>query len=177
MGNTEELELKKIPLGKLEIAPTNVRKHYVEAGLDDLRFSLLEIGQTDVVYAVPNGDKYSVYRGQRRVIVAKKLMELGKPVLDLWVIVKNITPKQQLLESLVDSKFVGLSSEIDVAKGIEAVLKAGATKLEALRALGIKEEELSYYLNLLGATEPELLTETEIEFRRLREYYRIPETK
>lgn len=153
-----KLELKKIPLIQLKIAPTNVRKNFVDSDIDKLAQSLKSIGQTDPLIVVPDTDgKYLIFKGQRRYLAAKKLMDQGAVMYDLDCIVKTLDEATQIKESLVEAVLQKNIPEIDVAKAIEALLKLGVPTEEIKKLSGFSDADYSFYLSLLGLNPPETI--------------------
>jgi len=64
---------EKLPLDKIEVSPSNVRKRYVEEGLDELAQSIEEMGLLQPVVVYQEGDKFKLIIGQRRYLACKKL--------------------------------------------------------------------------------------------------------
>ncbi len=68
------MKLEDIPLDKIDISLSNVRKTNLEKGIDELAKSIKEIGvqQPVVVFEKPNG-RFELVIGQRRYLACEKL--------------------------------------------------------------------------------------------------------
>ena len=69
-----------IPLGRLQLAETNMRTSHRSAGLEELKASLLVHGQLQpiVVTRAPGSDGFAVVAGARRTLAARALVAEGK---------------------------------------------------------------------------------------------------
>lgn len=69
-----------IPLGRLQLAETNMRTSHRSAGLEELKASLLVHGQLQpiVVTRAPDGGGFAVVAGARRTLAARALVAEGK---------------------------------------------------------------------------------------------------
>lgn len=70
----KDMEFKKLPLDKIDISVSNVRKSKLEEGIDELANSIkeIELQQPIVVFQKKDG-RYDLLIGQRRVLAFKKL--------------------------------------------------------------------------------------------------------
>jgi ParB family chromosome partitioning protein len=68
-----KLKLEYLPLEKIDISISNVRKSNLEEGIDDLANSIREIGVQQPVVVFQKGDRYELLIGQRRYLACKKL--------------------------------------------------------------------------------------------------------
>ncbi len=70
----KKLRFEYLPLDKIDIGPSNVRKTNLEEGIDELAESIKEIGvqQPVVVFEKPDG-RFELIIGQRRYLACKKL--------------------------------------------------------------------------------------------------------
>ena len=62
-----------LPIDKIDISVSNVRKSNLEEGIDELANSIKEIGVQQPVVVFQKGDRYDLIIGQRRYIACKKL--------------------------------------------------------------------------------------------------------
>jgi len=161
----KKIEIKEIPLKDLEVADTNIRKQDPNPSIDELAKSMNKVGQTDLIYVFPKGNKYMILKGQRRFYAAKKLMESGKPVYSLTAVVlpSDLKEDDQLIASWTEDEHQLKVSQIDTSKVIDRLLKLGRTKEEIKEISGLSEEQYLFQLSLLGSNEPETLKEREKE--------------
>ena len=151
-------EIKEIPLSAMRVAPTNVRKNFIDSELELLEESLKAEGQYDPLVVVQAADgMYEIFKGQRRYKAMMKLVDQGKVAYTLQCIVKVIPKKQQMKESLAEAILQKNISEIDVAKCIDELLKDGCPPGEIKKAGGLTDARYSFYLGLLGLNPPETL--------------------
>lgn len=77
-----EMELKKVPIDKIDIGEANVRTENIVKNIDDLAESIKVIGLQQPPIVFPKeGGKYDLIIGQRRLIAMKKLGLEKVPVL------------------------------------------------------------------------------------------------
>jgi len=69
----KKLKFEYLPLNKIDISVSNVRKSNPEERLDELANSIREIGVQQPVVVFPKGDRYELLIGQRRYLACKKL--------------------------------------------------------------------------------------------------------
>lgn len=68
-----KLNFEYLPLDKIDISLSNVRKANLEEGIDELASSIKEIGVQQPVVVFPKGDRYELIIGQRRYLACKKI--------------------------------------------------------------------------------------------------------
>lgn len=68
-----KLEFDYLPLGKIDVSDSNVRRIKPEEGIDELASSIDEIGLQQPVVVIRKGDRYELIIGQRRYLAFKKL--------------------------------------------------------------------------------------------------------
>ncbi len=69
----KKLKFEYLPLDKIDISLSNVRKSNLEEGIDELANSIREIGVQQPVVVFQRGDRYELVIGQRRYLACKKL--------------------------------------------------------------------------------------------------------
>src|SRR6266550_7873068 len=67
------MTLRPLPMAKIEVGSTNVRRREITADLDTLARSLDEIGLQQPLVVQPRNGRFEVLVGQRRFLAAKKL--------------------------------------------------------------------------------------------------------
>lgn len=76
-----KLRFEYLPLDRIDISISNVRKSNLEEGLDDLAASIKEIGVQQPIVVFKKGDRYELIIGQRRYLACKKIGEIEIPAL------------------------------------------------------------------------------------------------
>ncbi|MCJ7587397.1 MAG: ParB/RepB/Spo0J family partition protein [Candidatus Aminicenantes bacterium] len=69
----KKLKFEYLPLDKIDISVSNVRKSNLEEGIDELANSIREIGVQQPVVVFQKEDRYELLIGQRRLLACKKL--------------------------------------------------------------------------------------------------------
>jgi len=77
----KKFRFKYLPLDKIDISISNVRKSNLEEGIDELANSIKEIGVQQPIVVSPKGERYELIVGQRRYLACKKLREREIPAL------------------------------------------------------------------------------------------------
>jgi len=68
-----KMKFDDLPLDRIDISISNVRKANLEEGLDELANSIKEIGVQQPIVVFKKGDRYELIIGQRRYLACKKL--------------------------------------------------------------------------------------------------------
>jgi len=68
-----KMTLEYLPINKVEVSLSNVRKSNLEEGIGDLAKSIAEIGLQQPIVVFQKGSKYEVLIGQRRYLACKRL--------------------------------------------------------------------------------------------------------
>jgi ParB/RepB/Spo0J family partition protein len=130
------LRLKDLPLDKLEVGPTNVRRRLITADLDELAQSLEEIGLQQPLLVQPRNSHYDVLVGQRRFLAAKKL---GWQQIQALVPDRAYDEREAVLVSLSENVHRRDLESNDKAEAVEYLLRELGTVAEVARALGMSE--------------------------------------
>ena len=69
----KRMKFEYLPLHKIDISISNVRKSNLEEGIDELADSIKEIGVQQPVVVYKKGDRFELIIGQRRYLACKKL--------------------------------------------------------------------------------------------------------
>lgn len=77
----KSLEFKDLPLDKIDISISNVRKSNLEEGIEELANSIKEIGVQQPIVVFQRGNRYELVIGQRRYLACKKLNLKNIPAL------------------------------------------------------------------------------------------------
>jgi len=138
-----EMELKHIPIDKIDISEGNVRRRKLTQGIDELKKSLKLIGLQQPVVVFPKNDRYELIIGQRRLIAAK---QLG------WKTIPALVRKPA---DLTEAKIISLSENIhrvrlsprDMTEVCNYLFdKLGSAKAVA-EALGVSQATVNKYLS------------------------------
>jgi ParB family chromosome partitioning protein len=138
-----EMELKYIPIDKIDVSEGNVRKRKLTLGLDELKKSLDLIGLQQPVVVFPKDDRYELIIGQRRLYAAK---QLG------WKTIPALIRKPT---NITEAKIISLSENIqrvrlspkDMSEACNYLFeKLGSAKAVA-EALGVSQMTVNKYLS------------------------------
>jgi len=77
----KKLRFDYLPIDKIDISDSNVRKSNPEEGINELANSIEEIGVQQPVVVLQEGDRYKLIIGQRRYLACKKLEQKEIPAL------------------------------------------------------------------------------------------------
>lgn len=80
-GEISIKNMRHIPVDDIDVAEENVRKTQAEAGLDTLQRSIEKFGLIQPVVVIPNGGRYSLIVGQRRLLAFRRLGRKTIPAL------------------------------------------------------------------------------------------------
>jgi ParB family chromosome partitioning protein len=69
----KKMKFRYLPLDKIDISISNVRKSNPEESIDELAGSIKEIGVQQPIVVFPKGNRYDLMIGQRRYLACKKL--------------------------------------------------------------------------------------------------------
>ncbi len=139
--------LQFIPLGKLGESPTNPRKHFDAAKLEELSRSIKEVGVLEPLivraHANGNGAGFQIVCGARRYR-ASKLAGLG----EVPVTVRDFTDEEVRLIQLAENGAREDLSPIDEAEAYAALAADGLDAPAIAKALGKKTREVARRLPL-----------------------------
>ena len=140
---TVKMELKYIPIDKIDIGEGNVRRRKLTKGMDELKKSIKLIGMQQPVVVFGKNDKYELIIGQRRFIAAS---QLG---------LKTIPALIRSPANLTEAKIVSLSENIhrvrlspkDMSEVCNYLFdKLGSAKAVA-DAIGVTQNTVNKYLS------------------------------
>lgn len=150
MADELSREFQLIPLNKLELGESNVRKRDITADLDGLAHSMETFGLQQPIVVQRREDKFEIIIGQRRYLAAK---QLG------WRQIPARVTKEKLNE--VDAKVVSFSENVqrrDLSPRDKAetcmylISKLGSPKAVA-EHLGITEQTVRKWLDYSAVPE------------------------
>jgi len=145
----KKLKFKYIPLHKIDISISNVRKSNPEESIDELASNIKEIGVQQPVVVSPKGDRYDLIIGQRRYLACKKLGLKDIPALITTVKDETEATIKSFSENIhrLDIEY---RDKMQVAS--ELLNKLGSTKKVASH-LGVTEQTVKNYLGYSAVPE------------------------
>ncbi len=141
------MELREIPLEKINYDPSQPRREFREESLAALARSMEEIGQIQPVVVKPGKDGYILVAGERRI---RALRDRGKN--SVWAMVVREDMKRerlrliQLAENLQRENLNPLERALAIS---DYIGEEGLSKKEASRRLGIPRTTVNDWLNIL----------------------------
>ena len=141
----------KLPLDKIDISISNVRKTNLEEGLDELAESIKEIGiQQPVIVFKKSDGRFELIIGQRRYLACKKINEKTIPA--IITTVDNET--DALIKSFTENIHrLDLEYEDKMAVATE-LLKKLKTVNKVAKVLGVDPQTVKRYLGYSAVPEP-----------------------
>ena len=159
---TNPSALRNIPLDKLVLSPTNVRKTPSSAGEDaELEASIRASGLKQSLVVHPMGDAkdlHAVVAGGRRLKVLQKLAAEGALPAGFKVPCLVEEPDEALETSLMENTIRAAMHPADEFVAMAALIDAGATVEAVAARFGVSEKHVKQRLRL-GKLAPELLDE------------------
>jgi ParB family chromosome partitioning protein len=144
-----KLTFNYLPIDKIDISVSNVRKSNLEEGIDELASSIEEIGVQQPVVVFQKGDRYDLIIGQRRYIACKKLGLEEIPALITTVKDETDATIRSFSENIhrLDIEY---RDKMRVAS--ELLSRLGSTKKVA-EHLGVVEQTVKNYLGYSAVPE------------------------
>lgn len=145
----KNLELEDLPLDKIDISISNVRKSNLEEGIEELANSIREIGVQQPIVVFQKGDRYELVIGQRRYLACKKLNLKNIPALITTVkdetdaIIKSFSENIHRLE-------LEYRDKMQVAT---VLLKKFGSKDKVARYLGVNTQTVRRWLGYKDLSE------------------------
>jgi ParB family chromosome partitioning protein len=145
----DKLNFQYLPLGRIDIGLSNVRKVNLQEGIDDLASSIKEIGVQQPVVVIKRDDRYELIIGQRRYLACKKLGLTEIPALittvrsDTEAIVKSFSENIHRLD-------LDYRDKMQVAHELKT--KLGSVD-EAAKHLGVSSQTVKNYLGYAAVPE------------------------
>lgn len=144
----------KVPIGKIEPNPFQVRKHYDRESIQALANEIKELGFWSALRARKHAGAYQLTFGHRR-LEALKLLKYREVEID----VVDLSDDDMAIQALVENLQREGLTDIEKAEGIKALVerfdsngkRQGQKKVAAL--MGITEGRLSQLLSLPGLTQ------------------------
>jgi len=146
----KRLELQYLPLDKIDVSASNVRRTKREEGIDELARSIKEIGLQQPVVVFPKGDRYELVIGQRRYLAFKRLARRRIPAV--------ITEVRNKTEAAIASFSENIHRlDLDYRDKMEvaiALLKELGSVAKVADRLGVSSQTVRNYLGYAGVPEP-----------------------
>ena len=141
----------EMPLEKIDISISNVRRTNIEEGLDELAESIREIGvQQPIVVFRKSDNRFELIIGQRRYLACKKIGKKTIPA--LITTIDNET--DALIKSFIENIHrLDLEYEDKMAVATELLTKLKTVKNVA-KALGVDSQTVKRYLGYSAVPEP-----------------------
>lgn len=138
-----------IPLAKLQASPTNPRKHFDQARIDELSQSIKSVGLLEPILCVARDDHFEIVAGECRFRAAR-LAGLE----ELAAVVREMSPAQIVSAQMAENIARSQLNPIEEADGIQAMMKLGKlTEAEVSKSLGATRKWVQSRLALTGLPE------------------------
>lgn len=144
--------LQQLPLDRVELGGTNVRRREITAGLDELADSIRELGQQQPIIVQPDKEAYEVLVGQRRYLALKKL---NAPTILALVPSRPYDREEAVIVSLAENVHRQDLEPGDKADAIAYLYERYKSQAEVARRLGISQGTVRRWLGF-HSVPPEL---------------------
>lgn len=145
----KRLEFKNLPLDKIDISISNVRKSNLEEGIKELANSIRKIGVQQPIVVFRKGDRYELIIGQRRYLACKKIGKMKIPA--LITAIKNKT--EATIASFSENIHrLDLEYRDKMQVAIELMNKLGSINKVA-EYLGVSSQTVRNYTGYAGVPE------------------------
>ncbi len=149
MKKRRKLRFKYIPLRKIDISQSNVRRANIDEDIDELAASIAEIGIQQPVVVFEKNSRFELIIGQRRYLASKeaRLREIPAVI----TTIKNQT--EAIIKSFSENIHrlkLDYRDKMNVATDL--LNKLGSVQAVA-DALGLKEQTIRQYLGYAGVPE------------------------
>jgi len=141
------VDLRAIPLEKIEFDSQQPRKHFREENIKSLAQSIEQIGQIQPVIVKEEKEKFYLIAGERRVRALKE-----KNQKNVWAMIlkEDADPERCRLIQLAENLQRENLNPLERAQAVKHYIETGdLTKKEASRRLGIPRTTINDWLNIL----------------------------
>lgn len=139
-----------LPLDKIDISISNVRKTNLEEGIDELANSIKEIGVQQPIVVSTKGDRYELIIGQRRYLACKKIGKKEIPA--LITVIKNGT-EATIVSFSENIHRLDLEYRDKMQVATELLSKLGSVNKVA-ESLGVSPQTVRSYIGYAAVPEP-----------------------
>lgn len=147
----KRLKFEYLPLDKIDISISNVRKTNLKEGIDELANSIKEIGVQQPIVVSTKGERYELIIGQRRYLACKKIGKKEIPA--LVAVIKNKT-EATIVSFSENIHRLDLEYRDKMQVAIELKSKLGSVNKVA-EHLGVSPQTVKNYIGY--AAVPELI--------------------
>lgn len=150
MPTTPSYRFDDIPLDKLIVSDSNVRRREITADLGDLIHSIETFGLQQPIVVQPKGTKFEIVIGQRRYLAFK---QLGKPTIPARILDEALDPFQAKVVSFSENMQRRDLSPRDKAEACKTMLERLHTVREVAAYLGTTEMTIRKWLGFAAVPE------------------------
>ncbi|RIH85225.1 Chromosome-partitioning protein Spo0J [Meiothermus luteus] len=143
--------LTKLPLALIKPNPTQPRRRFDPAALEELAASIREKGLLQPLLVRPKGDMYELVAGERRYRACQMVGLREVPVL-----IRDIGDREALEIALIENLQREDLNPVEEAEGYKRLVEMGMTQEEVAKAVGKARVTITNALRLLQLT-PEIL--------------------
>ena len=148
----QDVSMDKIRLDEIDKGPAHIRTHINEEALDELKDSIEKLGLLQPIVVIrkkkvkPDGRKYDLLIGSRRVLAHEKL---GREEIPAIIIEKRQNKEKILASSLAENMFRSKLSVKDIAKATTKLYKLyGRDEKKVAKATGMWPATVLRYVYL-----------------------------
>lgn len=149
------MTIQFIELDKLERSPINARRT-AKGGQEDLKASILAKGLLQNLIVTPNGTKYHVVAGARRLEAMKNLADEGKINADFKVPCQIVEGERAREASLAENTIRQAMHPADEFEAFVGLVRDGKETEEIARRFGVSEKHVIQRLKL-GRVAPAIM--------------------
>jgi len=146
----KKLEFDYLPLDKIDISISNVRKTNLKEGIDELANSIKEIGVQQPIVVSTKEDRYELIIGQRRYLACKKIGKKEIPA--LITVIKNKT-EATIVSFIENIHRLDLEYRDKMQVAMELLNKLGSVSKVA-EHLGVSPQTVKNYIGYAAVPEP-----------------------
>ena len=146
----KRLKFEFLPLDKIDISISNVRKTNLEEGIDELANSIKEIGVQQPIVVFTKGDRYELIIGQRRYLACKKI---GNKTIPALIIAKKNETEATIISFSENIHRLDLEYGDKMQVATELLSKLGSVNKVA-EYLGVSYQTVKNYIGYAGVPEP-----------------------
>lgn len=144
-------EIQEIALKLIQTNPFQPRQHFDQEKLEELAQSIKEFGLLEPVILRPQGEKYQIVAGERRVR-ASQLAGLSK----VPAIVRDYGDLEMMQVALIENLQRENLNPIEEAEGYQRLMQEfGFTQSQVAESVGKKRSSIANTLRLLNLSDPE----------------------